>query len=132
MKFRKFQQNKLWRDKAVELMENMGSKIHWKQLNDQEFTEQLKIKLTEETQEVCNAQNKQELMEELADILEVVTAFCDVNNITLQDVITTQNKKRQERGGFSERKFITIAEHPKNSFGEKYCLNDPKKYPEVF
>ena len=44
MKFRKFKQNKLWRDKAVELMEQTGSKVHWTKLNDSDFLDQLKIR----------------------------------------------------------------------------------------
>ena len=30
VKMRLFQQNKLWRDKAVELMEQHGSIMHWR------------------------------------------------------------------------------------------------------
>lgn len=37
----------------------------------------------------------------------------------------------EKRGSFQERKFVTIAEHKLGSFGEKYCLSDLEKYPEV-
>ena len=131
MKYRKFTQNKLWRDKLVELMNQNQSKIHYKELNNQEFIEQLQIKLLEEAQEVCDANTKENLIEELADMLEVISAFCTVQNITFQDIINIKNKKYNERGGFEGRKFVTIAEHPVGSFGEKYCLNDPEKYPEI-
>lgn len=41
-----FKQNKLWRDKAVDMMEqNHGSKIHWRCLDDAEFDQQIRIKL---------------------------------------------------------------------------------------
>lgn len=131
MKVRRFKQNKLWRDKAVELMEQMGSKIHWTRLSDSEFSEQLKIKFMEEAQEVYSAKTEKALLEELADILEVIAVLCDVHKFTLQDIKDVQHKKYQERGGFNGRKFVTIAEHPVDSFGEKYCLADPEKYPEV-
>lgn len=131
MKFRKFQQNKLWRDKAIELLEQTGSKIHWIQLNDQEFEEQLRIKFAEESQEVIKSTTKEQLIEELADILEVIASFGDVYEFTLQDVIDAQIKKKQARGGFSGRKFVTIAEHQDGSFGTQYCLADPNKYPEI-
>lgn len=132
MKRRKFKQEKLWRDHAVDWLEQMGSKIHWTRLETDQFVEQLKIKLLEEAEEVCKAKTKEALVEELADVLEVVTAFCQIHEMTLQNVIDVQNKKRQERGGFQGRKFVTVAEHPPGSFGEKYCLNDPDKYPEIF
>jgi predicted house-cleaning noncanonical NTP pyrophosphatase (MazG superfamily) len=131
MKFRKFQQNKLWRDKLVERMELMGSKVHWTRLDDAAFSSELKIKFMEEAQEVHAAQTKEALLEELADVLEVISSFCDVHDFTLQDIMAIQEKKRQDRGGFKERKFVTIAEHQEDSFGEKYCLADPNKYPEI-
>lgn len=131
MKFRKFKQDKLWRDGAVERLVTMGSKIHWRRLSDIEFAEQLKKKFLEEAQEVYNAQTKEALLEELADIVEVISSLCDVHSVTLQDIIAVQQKKKQERGGFEGRKFVTVAEHPIGSFGEKYCLADPTRYPEI-
>jgi predicted house-cleaning noncanonical NTP pyrophosphatase (MazG superfamily) len=131
MKFRKFRQNKLWRDNAVNLMEQMGSKIHWSRLESDAFSEELKVKLQEEVGEVCAAKTKASLLGELADVLEVITAFCDLHEVTLHDVIQLQEKKLQERGGFKGRKFVTVAEHLEGSFGEKYCLADPEKYPEI-
>jgi predicted house-cleaning noncanonical NTP pyrophosphatase (MazG superfamily) len=131
MKLRKFKQDKLWRDKAVDRLEQMGSKIHWESLDAHQFAKQLKIKLMEEAAEVCSAKTKESLLEELADILEIVSSFCELHEATLQDVIDLQHKKHQELGGFQGRKFVTVAEHPSGSFGEKYCLNDPEKYPEI-
>jgi hypothetical protein len=49
----------------------------------------------------------------------------------MHDIIDVQGQKCQKRGGFRERKFVTVAEHMENSFGEKYCLADPGKYPEI-
>jgi [ribosomal protein S5]-alanine N-acetyltransferase len=131
MKMRVFQQNKLWRDKAVERMENLGSKIHWKRLDDVQADKQLRLKMLEESQEVLEAKSKDELIEELADVLEVMQALSKVNNISWDDIVLVQNKKRQERGGFDDRKFVTNAEHPKGSFGEQYCLKNLEKYPEI-
>lgn len=130
-KFRKFNNNKLCRDKIIARMEQFGSIVHWKKLDDVEFLEQLKIKLVEEVHEVCNAKTQEALLEELADVLEVVASLCDVHKFTLEDIINVQNRKRDERGGYNEQKFITIAEHPINSYFEKYCLADPEKYPEI-
>lgn len=131
MQFRKFKQNKLWRDKLIEAMENKGSKIHFNILNDAEYIEQLKIKFLEEAQEVAQAKTKEQLLEELADILEVIAAIAKIYNFSLEDVQRIQQKKFNERGGFYSKKFITIAEHQVGSFGEQYCLKDPEKYPEI-
>ena len=126
-----FLQNKLWRDKAVELMNEMGSKIHWKRLDDTAYDQELRLKMLEEAQEVVATKSSDALMSECADVLEVMQALCAVNNISWDDVLHSQAKKRVDRGGFDERKYVTIAEHPVGGFGEKYCLNDPEKYPEV-
>jgi predicted house-cleaning noncanonical NTP pyrophosphatase (MazG superfamily) len=131
VEMRKFRQNKLWRDISVERMERTGSKIHWSRLEDDQFMEQLKIKLLEEAEEVCSAKTREALLVELADILEVVSSFCDTQGATLQDVMEIKEKKYQERGGFQGRKYVTFSEHPIGSHGEQYCLADPDKYPEI-
>ena len=131
MKFRTFLQNKLWRDKAIEFLEKHGSKVHWNILNDEEFAQELKNKFLEEAHEVSNAKNKKELMEELADILEVMDALCSVHSFSLEEIVCIKEKKCQERGGFHGRKFVTKAEHPIGSLGERYCLAAPEKYPEI-
>lgn len=115
----------------IKLLEQAGSKIHWTSLNDQEFAEQLRIKFREEAHEVCTASTREALIEELADVLEVMRSLGEVNNFSLQDVLKSQNLKREKHGGFDGRKFVTIAEHQEGSFGERYCLADPQKYPEV-
>lgn len=131
MKLRKFRQNKLWRDKAVDRLQQAGSIIHWERLNDHEFSRQLKEKLIEEAQEVSQVRTTKQLCEELADVLEVMNALCAAHGLTLNDVMAAREEKHAERGGFEGRKFVTVAEHPVGSFGEEYCLADPEKYPEI-
>ena len=129
---RKFLQNKLWRDKAPDMMRSQGSIIHVINLTDKEYEEQLKIKLLEEAQEVCDAYERESIIEEMADLTEVIDALCALHRISLDELDAVQMKKRQERGGFYERAFVTVAEHPAGSFGEKYCRAQPDKYPEIF
>ena len=131
MKRRAFLQNKLWRDKAVDLMKELKSIIHWQRLTDTEYDYQLREKLLEESREVCAATSKQELIQELADVLEIIEAISNANEVSLEEVRAIQLEKKAERGGFEGRKFVTIAEHLEGSFGEKYCLADPVKYPEI-
>lgn len=128
---RKFVQNKLWRDKAPELMENTGSKIHVKKLSDTEYKAVLIDKLFEEVAEIKAALGKKEITEEIADVLEVIDAICKINNINYSDIKNCKQEKLSSRGGFYNRKYVTIAEHKPDSFGEKYCLNQPEKYPEI-
>ncbi len=60
-----------------------------------------------------------------------MNGFVNLHNFTLQDVLTAQKKKHQERGGFEGRAFVTHVEHPEGSSAVTYCLNDPEKYPEI-
>ncbi len=131
MKMRKFLQNKLWRDKAPQLMENMGSVIHIKELSDEEYSHILGLKLLEEAEEVAAAQSSEERMSELADLYEVIDSLMALYKIDKDEVLISQEKKRSQRGGFVERKYVTVAEHPEGSFGESYCLAQKKKYPEI-
>ncbi len=129
---RKFKQNKLWRDKLVDKMEKEnGSRIHWCKLNDEEFDKELRVKLREEVEEVVTAKKHNDLVDELADVYEVIASLAELHHIALADIVAAQTKKRQDRGGFTDRIFVEVAEHPKGSFGEQYCLAQPGKYPEV-
>lgn len=131
MKFKTFKQNKLVRDKIVEIMQTHGSKLYWIKLEDKEFIKQLKTKLIEEASEVAHANSKEEILEEMADLLEVFQTLAQVCDISSKEITAFQKKKRDEKGGFKNRTFLTFAEHPKDSPQERYCLADPKKYPEV-
>jgi len=129
---RTFLQKKLWRDKAIDLMEqNHGSKINWRYLNDQEFDQQIRIKLMEEVDEVVTAQSRADLIAEVADVYEVIDSLLALHDVSKEDIIAAQIKKREDRGDFAGRKFVETATHPIGSFGESYCLADPKKYPEI-
>lgn len=131
MSFRKFLQNKLWRDKAAEMLAVHGSYVDAKILSDEEFAQELRLKIQEEVNEVIAAKNKIELIEECADVFEVIQAFGSLYDFSLEDVAKAQAKKRAERGGFDTRTFVTHAYHKVGSFGETYCLKAPEKYPEI-
>ena len=131
MKMRKFLQNKLWRDKAVSMMEKYGSKMHIRVLSDQEFDLELRKKVLEESEEVSQAVNKEKLTEEIADIYEVLEALMKLHGIESDQLARVKEQKKLERGGFQDRVFVESAEHPEGSFGVKYCLADPEKYPEI-
>lgn len=100
-------------------------------MDDTAFDREIRIKLKEEVDEAVTANDSTALMEELADIYEVIDSLGSVHGITEDEIILAQTRKRESRGGFMGRKFVEVAEHPIGSFGEKYCLADPEKYPEI-
>lgn len=130
-KMRRFKQSKLWRDNAPAMLEEYGSVIHIKQLSNQEFDRELRIKLLEEAEEVKTAQSDQMLIEELADVYEVIDSLIALHKIDKEQVLYVQENKRNMRGGFMNRTYVTVADHPVGSYGETYCLAAPEKYPEI-
>lgn len=131
MNMRKFRSEKLWRDKMPKKTAADGSIVHVKKVNDAEFDTQLRLKLIEEAQEVYTVQSSTRLMEELADVLEIIDTLCTLHSLSRENVIAIQNKKRSERGGFSQRQYVTTIEFAPGSKGEQYCLEQPEKYPEI-
>jgi len=131
-KRRKFLWNKLWRDKAAERLEQQdGAIIHRITLNDEQYKEQLGLKLIEEASEVHAAKTTEDLTNEIGDVLEVVDCIMKFHNISVEVVTATRDKKRDERGSFLERQFVTVSEYLPGSFGEQYTLKDPR-YVEIF
>lgn len=131
MKFKTFKQNKLVRDKILSIMQEHGSKLYWRKLEDVEFIKQLKMKLLEEVHEISQAKSKEELLEKMADLLEVFQTLAQMCNISQKELTAFQKKKSEEKGSFNNRVFVTFAEHPQDSPQERYCLANPTKYPEV-
>lgn len=127
-----FSHNKLCRDKIIDVMEqNHGAKIHWHSLNEAEFAKEIRNKLLEEAHEVILASTKEEIIEELADLYEVIDVIKNLYKITHDEILIKKVHKYNDKGGFDGRKFVTTAEHPAGSVGEKYCLSNPTKYPEI-
>jgi predicted house-cleaning noncanonical NTP pyrophosphatase (MazG superfamily) len=73
---------------------------------EQDFENELILKLQEESGEYLESKNP----EELADILEVLLELAKVRNITLAEIEALRQKKLAERGGFSKRIFLVKVE----------------------
>jgi predicted house-cleaning noncanonical NTP pyrophosphatase (MazG superfamily) len=128
---RTFRKEKLARDKIIDHIQALGGKVSWRYLSDQEYGQALRTKLIEEAHEVLQAQSREELIQELADIFEVIDAIKQLYAINQEEIINAQDKKRESKGGFFERIYIEHASYPSGSQWEKYCLDNPDKYPEI-
>ena len=83
----------------------------YKKLDSESLKSELLKKLKEETEEVCSAETRGELIEEVADIYEVIDAILAVNKIEKSDVLTAQNDKRLARGDFYSGYFVENIEY---------------------
>lgn len=96
---------KLVRDKISEIIRENGEEPETRILSDEEYKEELEKKLLEEYYEVLEA-SKNDRIEELADMLEVMISLAALEEKTLDDIIVEADKKREKRGGFKEKIYL--------------------------
>jgi len=99
------QHNKLVRDKIPEIIAANGDTSHTKKLDGEAFKNALRDKLLEEAKEVSEADDEK-LIEELADVQEVIQALISECDFDAQAVNEMQKRKRENRGGFEDGVFL--------------------------
>jgi predicted house-cleaning noncanonical NTP pyrophosphatase (MazG superfamily) len=103
--------NKLIRDKIPEIIQHdRGSLAKTRILEDQDYREALKTKVTEEAQELLAANSREEIANELADLEELIRTIALENGISLEELEVIRQKKRLERGGFEKRLWLESIE----------------------
>ena len=95
--------NKLVRDRIPEIIEASGNECKTEILSDEEYLKMLDTKLDEELAEYHKDQN----IEELADLLEVIRAATLARGYTLDELEAIRATKAEKRGGF-EKKILLI------------------------
>jgi len=98
--------NKLVRDRIPEIITLDGYKPKTRKLKTAEYKKELLNKLVEEIKEVKRAPNKEELIDELADVQEILNAIYGAFKIECGDVTKTARKKRIKRGAFKNKIFL--------------------------
>lgn len=98
--------NKLVRDEIPKIIKENGSVPVVRKLKAKEYKKELCKKVVEEAKEICEAESKGELIEELADMQEVLSALYSVYKIECSEVTKTARKKRKERGAFDKKIFL--------------------------
>lgn len=105
---------KLVRDKIPDIMEADGcTNLQIQRLNDSDYTKALSLKLVEEVAEAATEiqeGNREGIIEELADLEEVLAAIKKNSNISSAEIEERRVKKKQTRGGFEKRIWLEAAE----------------------
>ncbi len=91
--------NKLVRDRIPEIIEASGKTCVTEILSDEEYLKMIDAKLDEELAEYHRDQN----IEELADLTEVVHAAVIARGYTLEDLERVRAEKAAKRGGFQKK-----------------------------
>ena len=125
----RFRVQKLIRDRLPAIMRAQGLQVFDRRLNAAEFIAALKDKLVEEAQEVGAATSLADLIDELADVMEVIAALADASGVPLQAVEERRQAKRAERGGFAERVYNAAVEARDGLPAAEYYLARPMQYP---
>ena len=91
--------NKLVRDRIPDIIEASGKKCSIEILSDDEYLKLVDEKLDEELAEYHKDQN----IEELADILEVLYAATQARGYSLEELEEVRAKKSEKRGAFKDK-----------------------------
>ena len=91
--------NKLVRDRIPEIIKSSGKSYTTEILSNEEYLRMLDAKLDEELAEYHKDQN----IEELADLLEVIRAAVIARGYTIEDLERVRAEKAAKRGGFEKR-----------------------------
>lgn len=127
----KYKINKLVRDRIIEILEKQDVEIDYHLLDKNEHIKALKKKLVEESNEVLNTFSKEELIEEISDVIEVIEMLKKLTNISSEDILEKQIEKKQLKGSFEEGHFANFAQLDKDHPLVNFYKKDPEKYPKI-
>jgi predicted house-cleaning noncanonical NTP pyrophosphatase (MazG superfamily) len=108
---RKFYHNKLIRDRIPQIIEDNNGKYELRAMGKDEFKRELRKKLLEEAEEVTGAE-KEDLLKELADVLEVIKTIADSESISFDLIEKKQGERRRDRGSFEKKLFLIWSDKP--------------------
>ena len=98
--------NKLVRDKIPEIIECDNKTCSTRILNETEYLQMIDAKLDEELAEYHRDQN----LEELADLLEVVYAAAKARGYSIEELEALRHDKAEKRGAFDKRILLESVE----------------------
>lgn len=126
---KKFEFNKLIRNKLIDRMFNEGITVNSKTLTKEEYILKLKYKLLEEVEEVNSASSKDDITIELADVLEVMHAIAYINEIPFGNIEEARLKKQEINGSFDSYSYVNYIEVAEdNNKVIDYLLSNHRPY----
>ena len=127
-----FKLDKLVRDKLHQKMLDIGIDVTLKSVvNEDQLVCYFKNKILEEAHEVMEADSKRDIIEELADLQEVIYSITKLLDIKTEEVELVRKNKRDEKGGFDNAIIVdSVSLNSGHEFVEYYESN-PKKYPII-
>lgn len=109
--------NKLVRDGIPQKLAALGKQFSARQLSEREFLDEVKKKIEEEACELAGAPDRAAQVSELADVYDVLDAFCEAVQITDEELAMAREKSAR-KGLFFDRVFLEWTEDDGYSSGK--------------
>lgn len=103
---KKIYYNKLIRDKIPEKIKKSGGDFKARKLKPKEFEKELIKKTGEEADGLLAAKSKKKLIEELADVMDIIQEIKKLKGITAQQIKRAQKESAKTKGGFKKKLFL--------------------------
>lgn len=120
--------NKLVRDKVVDNIKYEGEIVNSTQLSGEHLLRALKEKLIEESFEVLDAIDSDSIVDELADVSEVIDGILSNLDESRDELLQRQKQKREKAGGFKDGTILLETKNPiptsKETQAEEYLLEE--------
>ncbi|MFA5925840.1 MAG: nucleoside triphosphate pyrophosphohydrolase [Parcubacteria group bacterium] len=101
---------KLIRDNIPKEMLRAGAKFEVRKLGKKDFEKELLKKVGEEASGLLAAKNKKEIIEELADVLDVTEEIRRYWKINPARIREKQKENARRKGGFKEKTYLVWSE----------------------
>jgi len=98
--------NKLVRDNIHDIIRSQGNDCTVTTLNDDMYIFELKRKLVEECGELADAETREQVIEEFADVYEVCEALSLALNLTQTEIDNAREQKAARNGRFLQKLFL--------------------------
>ncbi len=126
----KFELNKLVRDGLRDEYERTNQNPVFRELSIDELKTQLARKIIEEANEIRVNSRPDEVIDEVADIRQVLDDIVAIYDITEEQVKLAQQKKYDKKGGFANGVFVETLELDDSDPWVGYYRKNPDIFPE--
>src|SRR4030066_1347555 len=112
---------KLIRDRIPEKMTRVGATYETRKLGKREFERELLKKVGEEASGLLAAKNKNDIIKELADVLDVAEEVRKHWKIKPSCIRTRQKENALKKGGFKKKIYLVWSEDTGYRTNERKC-----------
>lgn len=126
-----FRAEQLIRDKRLQWLKEQGVTVDYTTLEEDDLIHALRTKLMEEATEAALEDVPENLLKELADVLEVAFALAEKIGFDKQDLLNKQQERHVELGGFEDGIMSKTVSMKLDNPAVAYYREQPEKYPEL-